>query len=60
MTTPNTSPGQLFWHPTHKIREHHKKFLKFSPDNKMTSIFPQTTKRLQLIFTLIVCFRVYL
>lgn len=57
---PNMSPGQLFWDPTHKIREHHEKLLKFSPDNKMTSDFPQTSKWLQLIFALIDCFRVYL
>lgn len=54
---PSTSPGHLSSEPTHKNREHQEKFLKFSLDNKITSNFPQTTKWLQLIFTLIDCFR---
>lgn len=54
---PSTSPGHLSCEPTHKNREHQGKFLKFSLDNKITSNFPQTTKWLQLIFTLIDCFR---
>lgn len=41
---PNPSPQRLTWEPTHKIRERREKFLKFSPDNKITSNFPQTTK----------------